>query len=102
MAKLVQNVQPSFKYLDSLEDDLIIVVDNSDEDEEVDKDGLYATSNIELKMLQFLNPHLSGLLKFKSLPTRSSFFSLKSINWNLRRTKLKLKLLSLNVTPSNL
>ncbi|GKE74206.1 hypothetical protein Tco_1536247, partial [Tanacetum coccineum] len=33
--------------LDSPEDDLIIVVDDSDEDEEAYKDGLYATLNIE-------------------------------------------------------
>ncbi|GKB42229.1 hypothetical protein Tco_0887171 [Tanacetum coccineum] len=49
LAKLVQNVQPSFKDLDSLEDDPIIVVDDSDEDEEADKDRLHATSNIETK-----------------------------------------------------
>ncbi|GJT53676.1 hypothetical protein Tco_0988730 [Tanacetum coccineum] len=47
LAKLMQNVQPSFKDLDSSEDDPIIVVDDSDEDEEPDKDGLHATSNIE-------------------------------------------------------
>ncbi|GJR19513.1 hypothetical protein Tco_0968040 [Tanacetum coccineum] len=47
LAKLVQNVQPSFKDLDSPEDDPIIVVDDSDKDEEADKDGLHATSNIE-------------------------------------------------------
>ncbi|GJW94664.1 hypothetical protein Tco_0174336 [Tanacetum coccineum] len=47
LAKLVQNVQPSFKELDSREDDPIIVVDDSDEDEDADKDGLHATLNIE-------------------------------------------------------
>ncbi|GJW75499.1 retrovirus-related pol polyprotein from transposon TNT 1-94 [Tanacetum coccineum] len=45
LAKMVQNIQPSFKYLDSPEDDPIIVVD-SDEDEEADKDELHATLNI--------------------------------------------------------
>ncbi|GJS63917.1 hypothetical protein Tco_0678481 [Tanacetum coccineum] len=34
LAKLVSNVQPSFKDLDSPEDDHVIVVDDSDEDEE--------------------------------------------------------------------
>ncbi|GKF75567.1 hypothetical protein Tco_0225011, partial [Tanacetum coccineum] len=34
LAKMVSNVQPSFKDLDSPEDDPIIVVDDSDEDEE--------------------------------------------------------------------
>ncbi|GJS67525.1 hypothetical protein Tco_0682089 [Tanacetum coccineum] len=33
LAKLVSNVQPSFKYLDSPEDDPVIVVDDSDEDD---------------------------------------------------------------------
>ncbi|GKB32120.1 hypothetical protein Tco_0871521 [Tanacetum coccineum] len=47
--KLVQNVQPSFKDLDSPEDDPIIIVDDSNEDKEADKDGLHATSNIETK-----------------------------------------------------
>ncbi|GKD21751.1 hypothetical protein Tco_1223454 [Tanacetum coccineum] len=49
LVKLVQNVQPSFKDLDSPEDDPIIVVDDSDEDEEADNHGLHATSNIKTK-----------------------------------------------------
>ncbi|GKD64144.1 hypothetical protein Tco_1306252 [Tanacetum coccineum] len=38
MTKLVSHVQPSFKDLDSPKDDPIIVVDDSDEDEEANKD----------------------------------------------------------------
>nr|GEW36362.1 hypothetical protein [Tanacetum cinerariifolium] len=34
LAKSVSNVRPSFKYLDSPKDDYVIVVDDSDEDEE--------------------------------------------------------------------
>ncbi|GKF14905.1 hypothetical protein Tco_0056367 [Tanacetum coccineum] len=50
LANLVSHVQPSFKDLDSPEDDHIIVVDDSDKDEEADTDeGLHATSNIETK-----------------------------------------------------
>ncbi|GJY23314.1 retrovirus-related pol polyprotein from transposon TNT 1-94, partial [Tanacetum coccineum] len=49
LAKLVQNVQPSFKDPDSPEDDHIIIVDDSDEDEEAEKDGLHATLNNETK-----------------------------------------------------
>nr|GEU48190.1 retrovirus-related Pol polyprotein from transposon TNT 1-94 [Tanacetum cinerariifolium] len=45
LAKLVSSVQPSFKDLDSPEDDHIIVVDDSDEDEEADK--AHATTNAE-------------------------------------------------------
>ncbi|GJV96220.1 hypothetical protein Tco_1547797 [Tanacetum coccineum] len=42
LAKLVLNVQPSFKDLDSPEDDPVIVVDDSDEDKE---DEVYPTTN---------------------------------------------------------
>ncbi|GJX96491.1 hypothetical protein Tco_0352289 [Tanacetum coccineum] len=45
LAKLVSSVQLSFKDLDSPEDDPIIVVDDSDEDEESDK--VHATTNAE-------------------------------------------------------
>ncbi|GKB72169.1 hypothetical protein Tco_0933581 [Tanacetum coccineum] len=41
LAKLVSHVQPSFKDLDSPEDDYVIVVDDTDEDE------IYATTNDE-------------------------------------------------------
>ncbi|GKD50791.1 hypothetical protein Tco_1279767 [Tanacetum coccineum] len=46
LAKLVLNVQPSFKDLDSPEDDHVIVVDDSDEDEEVE---VHTTTNAETK-----------------------------------------------------
>nr|GEZ94914.1 hypothetical protein [Tanacetum cinerariifolium] len=75
LAKLVSHVLPSFKDLDSPKDDHVIVVNDSDEDED---DEVHATENVELKILQFLNPYLPGLLKFKSLPTKYSFFSLKT------------------------
>ncbi|GKB95014.1 hypothetical protein Tco_0981151, partial [Tanacetum coccineum] len=47
LAKLVSSVQPSFKDLDSPEDDPIIVVDDSDEDEEADE--VHATTNSEIE-----------------------------------------------------
>ncbi|GJS24700.1 hypothetical protein Tco_0453332 [Tanacetum coccineum] len=47
LAKLVSHVQPSFKDLNSPEDDPIIVVDDSDEDEEADKDEVHTTTNAE-------------------------------------------------------
>ncbi|GKC26596.1 hypothetical protein Tco_1033890, partial [Tanacetum coccineum] len=52
-AKLMQNVQPSFKDLESPKDDPIIVVDDSNEDEEAEKDGLHATLNIETEDASF-------------------------------------------------
>ncbi|GKA03180.1 hypothetical protein Tco_0675961 [Tanacetum coccineum] len=44
LAKLVSHVQPSFKDLDSPEDDLVIVVNDSDEDED---DEVHATENVK-------------------------------------------------------
>ncbi|GJX65733.1 hypothetical protein Tco_0300076 [Tanacetum coccineum] len=46
LAKLVSHVQPSFKDLDSPKDDPVIIVANSDEDED---DEVHATENIETK-----------------------------------------------------
>ncbi|GJY81149.1 hypothetical protein Tco_0493900 [Tanacetum coccineum] len=47
LVKLVSSVQPSFKDLDSLEDDHIIVVNDSDKDEEADK--VYDNTNVKTK-----------------------------------------------------
>ncbi|GJY99763.1 hypothetical protein Tco_0517193 [Tanacetum coccineum] len=47
LAKLVSHVQPSFKDLDSPEDDRVIVVDDSDEDEERKRDEVHPTPNAE-------------------------------------------------------
>ncbi|GJV41501.1 hypothetical protein Tco_1419941 [Tanacetum coccineum] len=47
LVKLVSHVQPSFKDLDSPEDDPIIVVDDSDKYEEADKDEVHTTTNDE-------------------------------------------------------
>ncbi|GKE38662.1 hypothetical protein Tco_1462067, partial [Tanacetum coccineum] len=46
LAKLVSHVQPSFKDLDSPEDDPVIVVDDSDKDKD---DEVHATKNVEIK-----------------------------------------------------
>nr|GEX60876.1 hypothetical protein [Tanacetum cinerariifolium] len=50
LVKLVKNVKADFMDLDSPEDDPIIVVDESEGDDEVDKDkGIYSTSNVKTK-----------------------------------------------------
>ncbi|GJS76363.1 hypothetical protein Tco_0726244 [Tanacetum coccineum] len=45
LAKLVSNVLPSFKDLDSPEDDPVIIVDDSDKDEKMEKDEVHPTPN---------------------------------------------------------
>ncbi|GJX69967.1 hypothetical protein Tco_0307138 [Tanacetum coccineum] len=69
-AKLVSSVQPSFKDLDSPKDDPIIVVDDSDEDEEVDK--VHATINTETEdasVPKSTSPS-SLLTELKELPSK--------------------------------
>ncbi|GJR63562.1 hypothetical protein Tco_1505724, partial [Tanacetum coccineum] len=52
LAKLVSHVQPSFKDLDSPEDDPVIVMDDSDEDED---DEVYTTENSQKHKLELKN-----------------------------------------------
>ncbi|GKA27529.1 hypothetical protein Tco_0713697 [Tanacetum coccineum] len=80
LAKLVSHVQPSFKDMDSPEDDLVIVVDDTDEDEE---DKIHAATNDETEdtsvtksssqssQIQELTNQLNELL-VKSLKTKFS------------------------------
>nr|GEX06755.1 hypothetical protein [Tanacetum cinerariifolium] len=67
LAKLVSHVQPSFTDMDSPKDDHVIVMDDSDEDEE---DEFHATKNVKTEYTSvpkssFLNPHLPELKKNK-------------------------------------
>ncbi|GKE28219.1 hypothetical protein Tco_1443603, partial [Tanacetum coccineum] len=88
LAKLMSHVQPSFKNLDSPEDDHVIVVDDSDKDED---DEVHATEILKLKILQLLNPYLPGLLKFKSLPTNSLLTELKDLPSKLNELTREVK-----------
>nr|GEV91492.1 hypothetical protein [Tanacetum cinerariifolium] len=69
LAKLVSHVQPNFKDLDSPEDDLFIVINDSDEDED---DEVHATENVESEdTLVPKSPSLSSLpTELKDLPTK--------------------------------
>ncbi|GJS92196.1 hypothetical protein Tco_0774832 [Tanacetum coccineum] len=69
LAKLVSNVEPSFKDLDSPEDDLVIVVDDSDKDEE---DRVHPTPNAETEdtsVPKSLSPN-SLPTELKDLPSK--------------------------------
>ncbi|GJS11925.1 hypothetical protein Tco_0368721 [Tanacetum coccineum] len=69
LAKLVSHVQPSFKDLDSPEDDPVIVVGDSDEDED---DEVHATKNVETKdtlVPKSLSP-ISLPTELKDLPSK--------------------------------
>ncbi|GKC98726.1 hypothetical protein Tco_1169001, partial [Tanacetum coccineum] len=66
LVKLVSYVQPSFKDLDSPEDDPVIVVDDSDEDED---DEVHATKNVKTEDT--------------SVPKSSSPRSFQTLQWEL-------------------
>ncbi|GJV97369.1 hypothetical protein Tco_1548946 [Tanacetum coccineum] len=68
LVKLVSNVEPNFKDLDSPEDDPVIVVDDSDEDE---KDEVYPTPNAKIEDTLVLISQLNELL-VKSLKSEFS------------------------------
>nr|GFC23625.1 hypothetical protein [Tanacetum cinerariifolium] len=69
LAKLVSHVQPSFKDLDSPEDDPVIIVDDSDEDEE---DEVHTTKNVETKdsLVPKSSSPSSLPTKLKDLPSK--------------------------------
>ncbi|GKC05796.1 hypothetical protein Tco_0997406 [Tanacetum coccineum] len=73
LAKLVQNVQLSFKDLDSPEDDHIIVVDDSDKDTKDDKvEEVDTTSNVKTEDALVPNPPSPSSLptELKELPSK--------------------------------
>ncbi|GJZ11429.1 hypothetical protein Tco_0546188, partial [Tanacetum coccineum] len=69
LAKLVSHVQPSFKNPDSPEDDPVIVMDDSDEDED---DEVHATENVETKdtLVSKSSSPSSLPTKMKDLPSK--------------------------------
>ncbi|GJZ74708.1 hypothetical protein Tco_0639173 [Tanacetum coccineum] len=83
LAKLVSNVQPSFKDLDSSKDDLVINVDDSDKDEELEKDEVHHTPNDETE---------NSLVPKSSSPRSSQIQELTNQVLILESQKNKLKL----------
>ncbi|GJV50006.1 hypothetical protein Tco_1440218 [Tanacetum coccineum] len=75
LAKLMSSVQPSFKDLDSTKDDPIIVVDDSDENEEADE--VHATANTQKHKLEFEKNKAEA--EFALLKAQPSFSNLKDL-----------------------
>ncbi|GKB38722.1 hypothetical protein Tco_0883664 [Tanacetum coccineum] len=72
LSKLVQNVKANFKDLDSLEDEPIIMVDESEDDEEDKDEEVHATSNLKTKGTSAHKPP-----SLSSLPTELKDISSK-------------------------
>ncbi|GJU73318.1 hypothetical protein Tco_1264723 [Tanacetum coccineum] len=78
LAKLVSHVQPSFKDLDSPKDDPVIVVDDTDEDEE---DEIHAATNDETKdtsVPKSLSQSYQNLRAYQ--PAQPSFPNVEQLN----------------------
>ncbi|GKA28941.1 hypothetical protein Tco_0715186 [Tanacetum coccineum] len=90
LAKLVLNVQTSFKDLNSLEDDHVIVVDDSDEDEE---DKVHTNTNHKLELEK--NKAEDALLKAQ--PTFPNVGQLNEL-WRFERNFTKLEDFTKTVT----
>ncbi|GKA54122.1 hypothetical protein Tco_0753071 [Tanacetum coccineum] len=86
LAKLVLKVQPSFKDLDSPEDDPVIVVDDSDEDEEdvhtTTEDTLYQKHKLELKKNK-AEAEVALLKAQPSFPIMKQLRELLTLQWEL-------------------
>ncbi|GJU55785.1 hypothetical protein Tco_1229499 [Tanacetum coccineum] len=95
LVKLVSNVQPSFKDLDSPEDDPVIVVDDSDEDEE---GKVHTTTNDETKytsVLKSLSPS-SLPTELKDLPSKFNELTEEDPEREFRSSRKHFKTLSLD------
>nr|GEZ35548.1 hypothetical protein [Tanacetum cinerariifolium]GEZ35901.1 hypothetical protein [Tanacetum cinerariifolium] len=86
LAKIVLNVQPSFKDLDSPKDDPVIVVDDSDEDEE---DEVHATTNVETEDTSV--PKSSSPISFQIQELINQVLILQSQKHKLELEKNKVK-----------
>ncbi|GKC64285.1 hypothetical protein Tco_1096883 [Tanacetum coccineum] len=83
LAKLLSSVQPSFKDLDSPEDDHIIVVGDSDKDEEANK--VHATTNSQKHKLELEKNKAEAAL----LRAQPSFLNMGQLNELLLPRELK-------------
>ncbi|GJW98731.1 hypothetical protein Tco_0180539 [Tanacetum coccineum] len=76
LAKLVSSVQPSFKDLDSPKDDPVIVVDDTDEDEE---DEFHATTNVETEDVSVLKSSSPKSSQIQELTNQLNELLVKSL-----------------------
>ncbi|GKD06856.1 hypothetical protein Tco_1181830 [Tanacetum coccineum] len=92
LVKLVSNVQPSFKDLDSPEDDPVIVVDDSDEDKE---DEVHTTE--DTSVLKSLSPKSSQI---QELTNQVLIHQSQKHKLKLEKNKAEAKVAILKAQPS--
>ncbi|GJZ52925.1 retrovirus-related pol polyprotein from transposon TNT 1-94, partial [Tanacetum coccineum] len=92
LSKLVQNVKADFMDLDSPEDDPIIVVDESEDDEEDKDEGIHANLNVETKDTLVPKPPSPRSIQLQE--RTNQVLLLQSSNHKLEKLKTILKLSS--------
>ncbi|GJV36722.1 hypothetical protein Tco_1409199 [Tanacetum coccineum] len=97
LAKLVLNVKPSFKDLDSLEDDPVIVVDDSDEDEE---DKVHTTTNVETEDASVPKSSSFRSSQIQELTNQVLILESQKHKLELKKNKAKAKVALLKAQPS--
>ncbi|GJV74661.1 hypothetical protein Tco_1506245 [Tanacetum coccineum] len=97
LAKLVSHVQPSFKDLDSPEDDPVIIVDDSDKDEE---DEVHATENVETEDTSVPKSSSPMSSQIKELTTQVLILQSQKHKLELEKNKAKAEAALLKDQPS--
>ncbi|GJQ91736.1 hypothetical protein Tco_0002875 [Tanacetum coccineum] len=90
VAKLVSHVQPSFKDLDLSEDDLFIVVDNSDEDEDAE---VHATENVKTEDTSIPKSSSPKSSQIQELTNQVLLFQYQKHKLKLKKIKAEVALL---------
>ncbi|GJW09217.1 hypothetical protein Tco_1575044 [Tanacetum coccineum] len=98
LAKLVSSVQPSFKDLDSPKDDPIIVVDDSDEDEEANE--VHATTNVKTKDTSVLKSSSPKSSQIQELTNQVLILQSQKYKLELEKNKVEAEVALLKAQPS--
>ncbi|GKD94486.1 hypothetical protein Tco_1374323 [Tanacetum coccineum] len=98
LAKLVSSVQPRFKDLDSPKDDHIIVVDDSDEDEEAYK--VHATTNTETEDASVPKSSSPGSSQIQELTNQVLILQSQKHKLELEKNKAEVEAALLRAQPS--
>nr|GEU31566.1 hypothetical protein [Tanacetum cinerariifolium] len=97
LAKLVSNVQPSFKYMDSPKDDPVNVVDDSDEDKE---DELHTTKNAKTEDTLVLKSSSPRYSQIQGLTNQVLVLQSQKHKLKLKKNKAEAKAALLKAQPS--
>ncbi|GJR27846.1 hypothetical protein Tco_1104078 [Tanacetum coccineum] len=100
LVKMVLHVQPSFKDLDSPKDDPIIIVDDSDEHEDADKDEFHPTTNTKTEDASVLKSSSPRSSQIQELTNQVLILQSQKHKLELGKNKAKAEAALLRAQPS--